>query len=131
MKSLSLTVLIMSATLIAQDKPPVAKVAPKQITMHGETRVDNYFWLREKTNPEVIQYLGPEGPRVGLLRTEAVDGLPGQPSSRRSSHPIRLAVDRTPDTWDAARSGAGPRFGHEHLANRAPDHRLYRVEGGL
>jgi hypothetical protein len=23
--------------------PPVAKVIPKEITMHGQTRVDNYF----------------------------------------------------------------------------------------
>jgi oligopeptidase B len=41
-------------------KPPVAKVIPKEITMHGQTRVDNYFWLREKTDPEVIQYLEAE-----------------------------------------------------------------------
>ena len=27
---------------------------------HGATVVDNYFWLREKSNPEVIQYLEAE-----------------------------------------------------------------------
>jgi len=27
---------------------------------HGETVVDNYFWLREKSNPEVVQYLDAE-----------------------------------------------------------------------
>ncbi len=41
-------------------QPPVARVVPKKITMHGETRVDNYFWLREKSNPEVIAYLEAE-----------------------------------------------------------------------
>ncbi|MCC6862015.1 MAG: S9 family peptidase [Bryobacterales bacterium] len=41
-------------------RPPVAKVIPRKITMHGETRVDNYFWLREKENPEVIAYLEAE-----------------------------------------------------------------------
>src|SRR5260370_42536271 len=40
--------------------PPVAKVVPKQITALGETRVDNYFWLRDKSNPEVLQYLEAE-----------------------------------------------------------------------
>ncbi len=41
-------------------KPPVAKKIPKTDVLHGETRVDNYFWLREKSNPEVIRYLEEE-----------------------------------------------------------------------
>ncbi len=41
-------------------KPPVAKRIPKRIAMHGETRVDDYFWLRGKENPEVIAYLEAE-----------------------------------------------------------------------
>ena len=40
--------------------PPIAKIVPKTMTIHGDTRVDNYFWLREKSNPEVIQYLEAE-----------------------------------------------------------------------
>ena len=40
--------------------PPVAKTDPKVDTVHGEERVDNYFWLREKSNPEVIKYLKAE-----------------------------------------------------------------------
>ncbi len=41
-------------------KPPAAKINPHTTTLHGETLVDNYFWLREKTNPEVISYLEAE-----------------------------------------------------------------------
>ena len=41
-------------------KPPVAKTVPRTTRIHGEVRVDNYFWLREKTNPEVITYLKAE-----------------------------------------------------------------------
>ncbi len=41
-------------------KPPIAKKRPHTLTMHGDTRIDNYYWLREKTNPEVIQYLHDE-----------------------------------------------------------------------
>jgi oligopeptidase B (EC:3.4.21.83). Serine peptidase. MEROPS family S09A len=41
-------------------KPPVAKVIPKTDVLHGETRTDNYYWLREKSNPEVIRYLEQE-----------------------------------------------------------------------
>jgi oligopeptidase B len=39
---------------------PVAKKVPKTVTVHGETLVDDYFWMREKTNPEVISYLEAE-----------------------------------------------------------------------
>jgi oligopeptidase B len=40
--------------------PPVAKVISKADTLHGDVRIDNYFWLREKSNPEVIKYLEAE-----------------------------------------------------------------------
>ena len=39
---------------------PVAKIQPKELVMHGDTRIDNYFWLRERENPEVISYLEAE-----------------------------------------------------------------------
>ncbi|BAC88070.1 S9 family peptidase [Gloeobacter violaceus] len=41
-------------------KPPIAEVIPKSRTLHGETLVDDYFWLREKDNPIVITYLEAE-----------------------------------------------------------------------
>jgi oligopeptidase B len=41
-------------------KPPAAKVIPRDVTVHGDRRVDNYFWLREKQNPEVAAYLEAE-----------------------------------------------------------------------
>ena len=44
--------------LLAADeapKPPIAKMKAKQTELHGDKLVDNYFWLREKSNPEVVQ----------------------------------------------------------------------------
>ncbi|MDB5386270.1 MAG: oligopeptidase [Planctomycetaceae bacterium] len=41
-------------------QPPVAKKITKKQTFHGESRDDDYFWLREKTNPDVIAYLEAE-----------------------------------------------------------------------
>jgi oligopeptidase B len=41
-------------------KPPVAKKVPKTTEINGATLVDNYFWLREKSNPEVKAYLQAE-----------------------------------------------------------------------
>ncbi len=39
---------------------PVAARIPKVDTVHGEPRVDDYFWLREKERPEVAAYLEAE-----------------------------------------------------------------------
>jgi oligopeptidase B len=41
-------------------EPPIAAKKPHEVTMHGEKRVDNYFWLRDKTNPEVLAHLEAE-----------------------------------------------------------------------
>ena len=38
-------------------KPPVARQHQTELTTHGDTRVDPYFWLRERDNPEVLSYL--------------------------------------------------------------------------
>jgi oligopeptidase B len=40
--------------------PPVATKKPQLFEKFGDKRVDDYFWLREKTNPEVIDYLKAE-----------------------------------------------------------------------
>jgi oligopeptidase B len=40
--------------------PPVAEKKPKSITKHGDRRIDNYFWLREKSDTKVIDYLKAE-----------------------------------------------------------------------
>jgi oligopeptidase B len=39
---------------------PKAKKIPKEISIHGDTRTDNYFWLNERENQEVIDYLNIE-----------------------------------------------------------------------
>ncbi|MEN8117334.1 MAG: S9 family peptidase [Bacteroidota bacterium] len=37
--------------------PPVAKKVAKELTTHGDTRIDNYYWMNERENPEVITHL--------------------------------------------------------------------------
>ncbi|WP_347051770.1 S9 family peptidase [Flavobacterium olei] len=39
---------------------PKAKIIPKTLKKHKESRVDNYFWLNNRENPEVIEYLNQE-----------------------------------------------------------------------
>ena len=41
-------------------KPPVPAKKPKTTEIHGYKLEDNYFWMREKTNPEVTKYLEQE-----------------------------------------------------------------------
>jgi oligopeptidase B len=59
-----LAFLLLAAGASAQDsatlRPPVAKKVPHKVELHGETRLDDYFWLKDKTNPEVIKHLEAE-----------------------------------------------------------------------
>src|SRR6266478_2947753 len=65
---LVLTSLILSSgrPIIADDSssslpaPPVAKKVPKTTEINGRTLVDDYYWLRDKKNPEVAAYLEAE-----------------------------------------------------------------------
>lgn len=41
-------------------QPPMAEKKPKTTNIHGVTLVDDYFWLREKTNPAVMSHLKAE-----------------------------------------------------------------------
>ncbi|MFV9550974.1 S9 family peptidase [Algibacter sp. PT7-4] len=41
-------------------KFPVAKKIPQKLTIHNHTRIDNYYWLRDKESPDVIDYLNAE-----------------------------------------------------------------------
>lgn len=58
-----LIITLLAPLAIAQDgnrQPPVAKKVQHLTQIHGYTLKDDYFWLREKTNPEVIKYLEDE-----------------------------------------------------------------------
>jgi protease II len=55
---------------------PQAKRIPHTMTAHGETRTDEFFWLRDRENPDTIAYLEAEnayleahGPSVALRAT--------------------------------------------------------------
>ena len=44
----------------AQAKPPVATKIPKELEIHDQVRIDNYYWLNERENQKVIDYLEKE-----------------------------------------------------------------------
>ncbi|MCA9991985.1 MAG: S9 family peptidase, partial [Anaerolineales bacterium] len=76
--------------------PPIAAIKPKELTLHGHTRVDNYFWLRERDNPEVIAYLDAEGryteammAHTKPLQDELYEEMVGRIQETDSSAPIK------------------------------------------
>lgn len=44
----------------ADMNPPHALKREKKLEMHGDKRIDNYFWLNQREDPEVIKYLEAE-----------------------------------------------------------------------
>ncbi len=38
-------------------KPPVAEKIEKKLVLHGDTRLDFYYWMNDPANPDVISYL--------------------------------------------------------------------------
>ena len=59
---LTLSGLLTSIPLIS-DTTPAPPVAPRiehREVRHGATTIDDYYWLREKSNPEVVKYLQAE-----------------------------------------------------------------------
>lgn len=56
----ALSVALTAGPVAAQSTPPMAKRVPKVDTLHGEVLKDPYYWLREKSNPEVLRYLEAE-----------------------------------------------------------------------
>jgi oligopeptidase B len=61
--------LISAVRLRAQ--APAAPVHERRETRHGATVIDNYYWLREKANPETIRYLEAENAYTEAM-TEAL-----------------------------------------------------------
>jgi oligopeptidase B len=58
--ALALAFLYSAAAKEISLQPPVAKKIPKTMSIHGDTRVDDYYWMRERENPEVKAYLTAE-----------------------------------------------------------------------
>jgi oligopeptidase B len=49
------------------DTPPAAQRMEHREERHGATVIDNYFWLRDKSNPAVIEYLKAENAYTDAL----------------------------------------------------------------
>jgi len=84
-------------------KAPVAAPRPVELTRHGDVRIDPYYWLRERENPEVIAYLEAENAYTAEVLA------PTQALQDRIFSEIRGRVQET-DVSPPARKGAWEYF---------------------
>src|SRR6266850_4812059 len=56
--------------------PPVAAIRPHRFDEFGTVRIDQYYWLKDRNNPEVIKYLEDENAytKAVMAHTEALQG---------------------------------------------------------
>ncbi len=53
--------------------PPCARALPHRLEHHGHVRIDNYYWLNDRSNPEVVAYLESENRYAEALRHHTAD----------------------------------------------------------
>ncbi|MBS4175602.1 S9 family peptidase [Bacillus sp. FJAT-49736] len=70
-------------------KPPVAKRIPHPHKLHGDVREDDYYWLRDRNNPEVIHYLEEENRYYDEIM---------RPLEEQTEQIYQSMVDRVPDS---------------------------------
>src|SRR5258705_323224 len=72
--------------------PPVAAVRPHRFDEHGNVRVDPYYWLKDRNNPEVIKYLEDENAytKAVMAHTQAIQ----ESADRRNACRHRAACHR-------------------------------------
>ncbi len=80
-----------------EQTPPMAQVIPKKLEIHGDVRVDDYYWLNDRENPDVIAYLTAENEyteaqmaHVKGLEDALFEEIKGRIKEDDSSVPYRL-----------------------------------------
>lgn len=53
--------------------PPVAEVIPDTFVEFSHQRIDNYYWMKDKTDPKVIEYLNAENAYTKAVMASTVD----------------------------------------------------------
>ncbi|MEV6772837.1 S9 family peptidase [Nocardia sp. NPDC051030] len=92
---------------------PIAKRVPTERVHHGDVFIDEYEWLRDKENPEVIAHLEAENAytdaqteKLRPLREKIFDEIKGRTQETDLSVPTRMG-----DYWYYSRSFEGKQYG--------------------
>ena len=93
-------------------KPPVAAKKPHETTLHGDTRVDHYYWLRDRKSPEVIAHLEAENAYAAamLKGTEAIQQKVYDELMGRMKQTDLTLPDRIGDYYYYSRTEAGKQY---------------------
>ena len=57
---LSIITILLSCNMKKNIKEPIAEKIEKKLSIHGETRIDEYYWLNQRGDKKVINYLNAE-----------------------------------------------------------------------
>ena len=68
--TLVLTTTLLGACADEKSGPPTVEKKPVELEIHGDIRIDDYFWLNDRENPAVIEYLEAENAYTESVLTE-------------------------------------------------------------
>jgi oligopeptidase B len=104
-------------------QPPVARKIPTERTHHGDVFVDDYEWMRDKENPELLAHLEAENrfadaatDDLGLLREQLFEEIKNRTRETDLSVPVREG-----DWWYYTRTVEGQQYGIHCRAPIADD----------
>ncbi|MFN0177444.1 MAG: S9 family peptidase [Gemmatimonadales bacterium] len=92
--------------------PPKAPQRPQSMTVHGETRVDEYGWLKDRSDPAVLQYLEAENEyaKQALAPLGALEGTLYQEMLGRIRQTDLTVPYRDGDYWYYQRTEEGKQY---------------------
>ena len=112
-------------------EPPLAPREPKDVTVHGDRRVDDWFWLRDRDDPRTLAYLKAENayadawfaPHAALKET-LYQEMFSRIQQDDDSVPYRKG-----DWWYATRTQTGEQYPRHIRRRAAGSERRYDPDG--
>jgi oligopeptidase B len=132
-RGLALALLVVPSMSVAQTLPegPVAPREARDVTVHGNRRIDDYFWIRDRDDPRTLPYLKAENayaeawfaPRAAL-KEELYQEMFGRIQQDDDSVPFRKG-----DWWYSTRTFKGEQYAHHVRRHAAGEDRHYDPNG--
>jgi len=120
------TVIVVACASPGSHEPPRAKTVPRQLKAHGDVRIDEYYWLKNRDDPEVVAYLQAENAYLEAvmkptepLQEKLVEEIVGRIKQDDASVPFKLD-----DYWYYTRYEEGadyPIFSRKRESLEAPE----------
>ena len=80
---------------MTEPTPPAAARKPRTLTLHGDDRVDDWYWLRDRDDPDVLAYLEAENAYaaerlapLAVLREQIFEEIKGRIQETDESAPV-------------------------------------------